>query len=152
MIAVPELPDGEYAVEYIIGDEVIRSPETFKRIHFPWENNTLGEDHEVYGTLTPVEVDGVTVKTTDRAYRMNAFGMFNSVVSLDRELLAGPVELVCMTSEGTASWRSGSVAGRKEYPDLAVFQSVIECDAITVSSRTEIEEDGCAVISMELIG
>ncbi|MCM8757361.1 MAG: LamG domain-containing protein, partial [Candidatus Omnitrophica bacterium] len=37
VFAVPDFPDGQYAVEYEIGQYHYRSPKTFKRIHFPFE-------------------------------------------------------------------------------------------------------------------
>jgi hypothetical protein len=37
LLSIPDLPDGEYAVEYQFGSETVRSPKSFKRLHFPWE-------------------------------------------------------------------------------------------------------------------
>ena len=52
LIDLPDLADGEYAVEYAFGDKKIRSPKTFKRIHYPWEKNQLGISHTVYPRAT----------------------------------------------------------------------------------------------------
>ena len=46
LLPVPEIPEGEYAVEYQFGAETIRSPKTFKRLHFPWENEKIADNRD----------------------------------------------------------------------------------------------------------
>ena len=121
LIALPDLPYGEYAVEYIFGGKTLKSPQTFKRIHFPWEKNTLGMGHKVYPPFLPVKLAGNRVTIIERTYCLNQFGLFDSVLSQGRELLAEPMRIVCETDQGHVKWGSGTVRGSVQHEDLAVF-------------------------------
>ncbi len=66
---VPELPDGVYAVEYVIGVHVERSPKTFRRIHFPFEKTSYGTARKVYPPFDPVRVQGNRVSVAKRGRR-----------------------------------------------------------------------------------
>jgi len=150
LIDLPDLPDGEYAVEYVFGPRTVRSPKTFRRVHFPWEGNRLGVDHKVYPPFTPVEVRGQTVGIVGRTYRLNGFGLFDSVVSRGRELLAGPMRIVCQTAGGRAKWGPAQVRGERRHDDQAVFTCRRECPAVKIASAVTIEEDGCATIRLRM--
>lgn len=150
LIELPDLPDGEYAVEYVVADQRIRAAKTFSREHFPWEKSDLGLTHKVYPPFVPVKVDGRDVSIVDRIYRMNAFGMFDSVKSLGRELLAAPIRVVCQTADGEARWDQLTVEGNSVHEDLAVFESVAASDAVVLASRSSVEEDGCVKVEMTL--
>jgi len=146
---LPDLPDGAYEVEYQFG-KVTGRPHgapgrslpagilPFQRIHFPWENNQLGLGHKVYSPYTPVSVKGSNVSVVDRTYAINAFGMFDSVVSKGRELLAGPIAVVCETADGREKWALGKVSGEKKFDDLAVFSCQAGCGALSVDSAVEV--------------
>ncbi len=150
IIDLPDLPDGEYAVEYNFGTGIIRSPKTFRRMHFPWENNSLGVSHKVWPPFTPVEVRGETVSVVGRTYRINGFGVFDSVISQGRELLAGPMHIVCETAEGRMQWGAGHVSGTARHDDQAVFDCRVECPAVKIAADVNVEEDGCAIIRMQM--
>ncbi len=152
---VPDLPDGEYAVEYVIGRHVERSPETFQRIHFPFEKSRYGVTHEVYPPFEPVRVDGPTVSVVGRRYTVNDQGLFDSVISLDRELLAAPMRLVAEDADGQRlDWKpdpaGGGVRGRERHPDEALFVTRSTCPGIRLQTAMTVEEDGCARIRMTL--
>lgn len=150
LLTVPDLPDGEYAVEYQFNRETVRSPKTFKRLHFPWETEKISDNHTVYPPFVPVTVKGNQVNVVGRSYEINAFGLFNSVVSLDRELLAGPMTLQLETERGEAAWVQGAVTGKVLYPDLAVFTAEASSDQLRVKSEVRVEEDGCAKVTLRL--
>ena len=152
---VPDLPDGEYAVEYVIGNYVQRSSKTFKRIHFPFETTDYGKTHEVYPPFEPVRVKGNMVSVVNRSYTFNAQGVFDSVVSESHELLAAPMRLVGETAGGKPiTWRTGwlsdGVKGKVLYPDLAQFECSSQSSIINLQSSIAVEEDGCAKVSMTL--
>lgn len=150
LIDLPDLPDGVYAVEYSANGKSIRSPKTFRRIHYPWEGNSLGTEHTVYPPFKPVAVAGQTVTVVDRSYRMNAFGLMDSVVSKGHELLAAPIQLRGMVGGNPIQWRVGEISANAPFPDLAVVNGSVTATALHVTARTEIEEDGMAKVTLTL--
>ncbi len=151
MVDLPDLPDGTYRVEYYIGKAHFLSPVPFVRKHFPFETFEPVDDHTVYPPFEPVRVDGAKVEVVERTYTMNAFGLFDSVVSVGRELLAGPAEIRAVGEEGPLAWRNGSVAGRSLHEDQAVFESSVESDAVRLTARTDVYEDGFAHVELTLL-
>ncbi len=154
---VPDFPDGEYAVEYVIGKHVERSPKTFTRTHFPFEKTAHGESHEVYPPFTPVQVEGRKVSVVGRTYTVNALGLFDSVVSQGRELLAAPMRLVAETADGKrvewksgGGWLSSGVKGKALHPDEAVFETETQGPGFRVQGSVSVQEDGCAKIALTL--
>jgi hypothetical protein len=156
VFSIPDLPDGEYAVEYVVGNFTQRSPKTFKRIHFPFEKTAYGETHKVCPPFTPIKVRGNTVSVVDRSYTVNAQGVFDSVVSQGRELMAAPMRLVGETSDGKplvwhTGWFTDGVKGKATYPDEAVFDCETQSQGCKLKSRITIQEDGCAKVSMTFL-
>ncbi len=147
---VPAFPDGEYAVEYGFGRDTMRSPQTFKRIRFPWEGNRLGLETRVYAPYTPVTVEGNKVSVVLRTYAINAFGLLDSLRSQDRELLAAPMRIVCETAAGPVDWTPGEATGRRVNEGQAVFACGTESPACTLEARTTVEEDGFAQVDLTL--
>jgi hypothetical protein len=150
LLSIPDLPDGDYAVEYQFGPETVRSPKILKRIHFPWEKEKIADDHTVLAPFIPVTVEGNTVRVVDRSYTINKFGLFDSAVSLGRELLAAPMRLILENESGVAEWSPGSVSGSVIHEDLATFQTETTSDTLKLNSQVEIEEDGCAKVTLRL--
>ncbi len=156
IVKLPELADGEYRVEYRIGAVAVPASQTFKRQHFAFEGCAFGKEHKVYPPFTPVKVDGNRVAVVDRTYTVNALGLFDSVKSKERELLAAPMQLVVETADGKrVEWKGGGwfdsgVKGRVAHPDLAVFKTEAKGSGFRVQSSVEVEEDGCAKVALTL--
>ena len=150
LLPMPDLPDGEYAVEYQFGPETVRSLKTFKRLHFPWESEKIADNHTVYPPFIPVTVAGNQVNVVGRSYTINAFGLFDSVVSLGQELLARPMSLRLETDSGEAKWNPIEVVGKVLYPDLAVFTAESKSDQLRVKSEVRVQEDGSAKVTLRL--
>ena len=146
-----DLPDGEYAVEYNLAGIPVRLPQTFTRIKFPWEDNTLGKDHEVFPPFTPVQVKGTSVSIVDRVYRINALGMFDSCQSQGRELLTSPMTAVVRAGGKELAWTMETVAGKVLFPDLAEFASSAQTEAFQLAVKTAVEEDGCCRVEWTLM-
>ena len=145
LIDLPDLPDGEYRVEYAIGEHEMTSPKTFKRTHFPFEKTDYGAEHKVYPPFIPVKVDGASIEVVGRKYKLNGFCLFDSVESLGRELLASPITLVGETTDGKEIiWSGGKVSGEAAYEDEAIFKGTMASPQIEVESQAVIQEDGCA--------
>jgi len=151
VIKLPDLPTGNYRVEYEFGGKKLTASKTFRRTHFEWENCTYGLEHKVYAPFTPVEVKGDKVSVVDRSYTVNALGLFDSVISKDRELLAAPMKLIAEAEDGTqVSWSPVSVNGKALYPDLAEFECEAQSKIGNLKSKVSIEEDGCAKVTWTL--
>ena len=148
---VPDFPDGEYSVEYVIGDEVKPAAKTFRRIHFPFEGNSIGVTHEVFPPFTPVKVSGRKVSVVGRTYTLNGQGLFDKVESLGRDILARPMRLVMLDAQGKAvPWKRASVEGKKAFDDEARFETRSEGGGVAVTSSVVVQEDGAARVRLTL--
>ena len=148
---MPDLPGGTYAVRAILagGKTVMEKP--FRRIHFPWEGNALGETNEVFAPFEPVRAEGDQVDVVLRAYRMNGFGLFDGVTAKGRELLAAPITLELETARGKMEWTAKAVKLVEAKPNLARYEARAESRAVAVNTVSTIEEDGCMKVEMELL-
>lgn len=148
---IGELPDGEYAVDVLLGGKPIRSPIPFTRQRFPWEGCDLGLEHRVYPPFEPVKLDGRDLSLVQRTYQVNALGGFDSVISKGRELLAGPIELKGRKADGSLlRFDAGPVTGRVLHPDLAEFSASADAEGLSAATSVRIEEDGCARYALTL--
>jgi len=143
---IPDLADGEYRLLVRLNGYKTEFPRPFRRVHFPWEGNTLGVTTKVYPPFEPVAVQDKTVKVVLREYRTSALGLWDSVKALDKELLAGPVTL--KTGDGQ------TLSGRGEFVRLAGHEVVYEGEAsipsATVRTRCTTEYDGCMKVELTL--
>ncbi len=148
---LPEL-DGRYEICFRPLDTpralVVRKP--FERLHYPWENNRLGLTDEVYPPFEPVGVDGAEVAVVGRRYRMNAFGLWDSVVTQGRELLAGPMRVRYLTGDGEGAFPPGRVEATARRPNAAVFSARSDGPAVSVRTRSTVEHDGCMRVETTL--
>jgi hypothetical protein len=148
---IPELADGEYAVDWMVGGKLVRSPITFIRRHFLFEKNELGLEHKIYPPFKPVEVKEKNVVVVDRNYTINSLGIFDSVISKGKEMLAVPMVLVAEDTDGKRiTWQHGQVTGNVLYPDLAEFTGNAVSSVGTIKSTTRVEEDGCAKVTLKI--
>lgn len=111
---------------------------TFEHQQFPWERNELGRERVVIPPFTPLVVNDAdaSVACVLRRHQLDDTGLWQQVVSEDRELLVEPmrVELesdgqrVVATGDsltfteraadrvrGQAAWHAGPVRGRTEF-------------------------------------
>jgi len=152
---LPKLEPGNYRVEYAFGGVSLRAAKTFRRTFFEWETNSLGLDHKVYPPFEPVRVSGASVTVVDRTYTVNPQGLFESVVSKGRELLAEPMRLVVELESGEeVAWKAGpsagGVKGQVVHPDTAVFETQAHAAGLGLDGAITVEEDGCARVRMQL--
>ncbi len=151
LFTLPKLAAGVYRVEYAFGGVVLPASRTFRRSYFAFEGCTLGSEHKVYAPFTPVVVQGRTVSVVERSYTVNAQGLFDSVVSQGREMLAAPMALVVELENGErVSWSDDRVAGQALHPDTAVFETAAQGSGLGVQGSVTVEEDGCAKIELTL--
>jgi len=148
-IALPDLADGTYRVEYGVAGDMREARLPFRREHFPFEQERFGLTHEVFPPFTPVAVSGATVAVVGRSYLLGPFG-FVQATSLGRPLLAAPIRLVGETVAGPIAWRDERIAVVKTHDDEATFTGAATSDAIAVATEGWVQEDGCTRIELSL--
>lgn len=152
-LAVPNLPNGVYTVRVTLqGEGAPEKPfeKTFTRQHFPWEQNILGISDKVFAPFTPIAVQGNAASVVLRTYRMNGFGLWDSIISKGREILAGPMTIDYTTAAGKAQWSGAKGAFVKSVPAQAVFQAAAQSPVVLVKTTSTLEYDGCMKVELEL--
>ena len=148
VLDIPDLPDGEYRVQYATGDAVLWADRPLIREHFAFEDCDYGLEHKVYPPFEPVEVEGERVRVVDREYRLNALGGLDQVVSQGRALLDQPVRLMAETPEGPVAFEPVSIEGRAAHPDVAEFTTRATSDSLDLTAKVRIEEDGFMEVNL----
>lgn len=146
---------GAYEVHFTLNGlpEPVTVTKTFERQVFPWEGNTLGITGEVYPPFEPVNVKGNEVSVVERRYTMNGFGLWDNVVTKDRDILTGPITLRYLTAAGEGIWQKQTVTKdeKNSTPQKAVFTTSAESGPVCVSTTSTIEFDGCMKVEMDLL-
>ena len=153
LLSMPSLTDGTYAVRarMKIGNDFSKPIEkTFLRKNFPWEGNTLGMTDEVFPPFTPIRAKGEIVETVLRKYRMNGFGLWDSVISMNKELLAEPMNVEIETESGKMTWTAKKVILQQTKSNSAVYLCSAESPAVILNTTSSIEEDGCMKVVMQI--
>jgi hypothetical protein len=142
---VPDLPDGRYTVMVRLPGYDLPFPRAFTRKHFQWEGNRLGVTGKVYPPFEPIRLQGRDVRVVLRRYRADGLGLWSSVVSEGRELLAAPMSL---RANGKA------VAGTGRFTEQRSHRFVYEGTAVTptatLRTRCTTEYDGCMKVELTL--
>ncbi|MDD4061676.1 MAG: DUF6067 family protein, partial [Kiritimatiellae bacterium] len=154
-LSLPALKPGRYALRAIVEDEnsaLESSPIIIEAEHFAWEGNALGETDEVFPPFEPVRADtSGRVSVVQRTYHMNGFGLWDSVQSQSRELLARPVELRYRTAAGREGvWKTEAPALDAHGPQRAVYRARAVSDAVVVETRSEVEVAGMMKVTLRL--
>ena len=148
-IALPELPVGDYRISLIVGDDETDA-QTLLLPAFPWQNNQLGMTDEVFPPFTPVKSDGTKASVVLRDYRVNAFGLFDSVVAKGREILAAPMRLVAVdTNDNELEWQ-GEVKSIETTPARATFAASSSSPAVAIEATSTIEMDGMMKVRLKI--
>ncbi len=155
-LETPPLPAGIYAFAAAVtvgGQELNAEPIHFLVKEFPWEGNILGITDEVFPPFTPVKTAGDTVSVVLRDYRMNGFGLWDSVVSQGRELLAAPIRLRYETAnggEGEGAWTFAKGTFEAAQPHLARYRAKATSETVAFETVSEIEMDGMMKVTLTL--
>ncbi len=145
-VKIPELPDGEYTATITLDGYRKTFRRQFRRIRFPWEGNRLGISNAVYPPFKPIKVRGKELSVVLRRCRSGGLGLWDSVNSLGRELLAAPIIL-------KANGQTLSGAGRfvEIKPHKAVYEGAAAGPALRVKTRCTTEYDGCMKVELTLV-
>lgn len=153
-LELPELEDGKHTISITITD---RSGESipgmdfrFYARRFEWEGNDLGLTGEIFQPFVPVEVRGARVYVVSRSMTLNGFGLWDSVESLGRDLLAGPMTLRFETPSGEGAWDRTTGCFTHREPGKVVFEGSAESGPVSIRSRSSVEVDGCMQVEMTI--
>ncbi len=146
------LPDGIYqllAVAEAGETRLLSEPWSFRLQEFPWKGNTLGLTDEVFPPFEPVRVADDTVSIVQRDYRMNGFGLWDSVRAQGRELLAAPIRLRHETMAGDeGAWTFSQGEWLESADHRARHLARASSPALDVETLSEIEMDGMMKVTM----
>lgn len=145
-LKVGDLPDGDYTVRVELAawkEPLIRD---FKRVHFPWEGNRLGVTSTVYPPFKPIVVSGQNVGVVLRDYGLSGLGLWNSVRSVGREILAGPITL--KVNDGAVLDGRGRFTSQAD--DRVVYEGSGGDESVSIKTRCTTEYDGCMKVELSL--
>ena len=142
---VPDLTDGRYAVTVTLTGYPQPFVRTFTRKRFRWEGNKLGISDKLYPPFEPIRLQGRDIHVVLRRYRTDGLGLWSSVASEGRELLAAPMVL---RADGKALAGSGRFAVKR--PDRVVYEGSAAAPGATLKTRCTTEYDGCMKVELTL--
>lgn len=150
-ITVPALA-GDYEIRFILDGvtEPVTIVKPFTRKKFVWEGNTLGITDEVFPPFTPVKATGREVQVVLRHMTMNSFGLWDKVITEERNILASPMSIRYTTSTGEGKWNKPAVKLEQRTDTTAIYTTSVDSPAVRVTTRSTVEFDGCMKVEMTL--
>jgi len=151
---VPDLPEGNYTLRLTLsgGAETIIEERGIRRDRPEWEGNQLGREDIVVPPFTPLEVEADTpvVRSVLRSHTHGSAGLWNQVVSRDRELLAAPVRIE-VSQGGTVHTAAGASPRMIEAtPTLVRGEAEWTAGPLSGATRFTYDYDGMKMITLEL--
>lgn len=151
---VPELPEGDYTLTLTLtgGAKPVVEERGIRRERPEWEGSKLGLEDLVVPPFTPlaVEAAGPVVRSVLRTHTHGQAGLWQQVVSQDRELLAAPVRLE-VTQGGTVH-TAGGAPGRivEATPTRVRGEAVWRAGLLSGTTRFAYDYDGMMTVTLEL--
>jgi hypothetical protein len=108
-----------------------------------WLDSTMGLDDEVVAPYTPLVVHGRTVACLGRQVTFGPTGLPESVRSMDREILARPMNLVVETGQGPIAWQRGTARLGQTAPGAVAVESHSSGKPFDMDCQAKMESDGC---------
>lgn len=114
------------------------------RKHFEFLNNNIGKEKVILPPFTPIESKNNTVSMIFRSHKLNAFGLWDSVVSKGSELLAGPMYFELVSKGKKTTWKHNAVktSVHNQGHDAAYTSSAVNSTGIRLGVRGYAEYDG----------
>ncbi len=175
--AFPDFAEGEYVVTTVFNNYAQPIVKQYKRLVFPWEGTHVGVTDKIYPPFEAVKASVSNTLVVGRSYGVGNLGLWSSVKSLNKEILAGPI-VVKVKSETsdvkremldvkrkTAGVKSEMLDVRSEteeilvgqarlvtsLPMMAVYEAEAKHPAVTVKTRCTTELDGCMKVELTLL-
>lgn len=130
-------------MNYVAGEIEKKNPE--------WIGNGIGKDRVVVPPFTPLKYSRDEVSCLGRQYVFGKGGLPESVIAAGKELLAGPVRLVCELSDGDAKSSLASFSFNSKEEDRAEFRSGARFGGIDVKLEGWMEYDGVVFYKMDVV-
>ena len=137
------------------------------RDHFLWETAVLPDtSKEVFAPFTPVLADHNSAEVVLRQYKLNAFGLPDSILAgspdsvqagarpetlKKRELLASPAVISGSIAGKEITWKEKNIEKVSSNQKYAEWQSSVSSENLKIASHIRLEYDGTLKISMTLI-
>ena len=152
LIDLPAMEDGVYELRVTLdNDPPTMVRRSFEHKNFVWLGNTLGKNDTIYPPFEPIRVKDREAEVVLRTYAINGFGLWDSVKSEGKEILAGPIVLRVQTEAGEQQWQFDNGRWTTVQPHLAVFETQAIAPAVKVHTRSTLEYDGCMKVEMDLL-
>jgi len=142
-----EMPEGQYTVTTKFNKHDDPIVKQYTRIKFPWEGTKTGVTEKIYPPFTAVRANPTTTTVVGREYGVGNLGLWNSVKSLGKEILAGPIILTA----DDARVLTGAPKLMKSRPLAASYEATAKDDAVMVKSVCTTEIDGCMKVELTLL-
>ena len=114
------------------------------RKHFEFLNNNIGKEKVILPPFTPIESKNNTVSMIFRSHKLNAFGLWDSVVSKGSELLNGPMYFELVSKGKKTTWQFDPVktSVHNQGHDAAYTSSAVNSTGIRLGVKGYAEYDG----------
>lgn len=145
-----ELEDGNYEVILTCKDRNLLCKKEFARKKFLWEKNTLGITDKVYKPFEPIKINGKIVKVVLREYKMNNFGLWDSIITQGREILASPIEIKYVVNGKQGGWRESKGNFIETKQSKVTYEGIMKNEIFKIKTISTIEEDGCMKVKMNI--
>ncbi|OQA82785.1 MAG: hypothetical protein BWY31_03050 [Lentisphaerae bacterium ADurb.Bin242] len=135
------LPDGRYFLSLSIPEtEEVLLEKAFLVKKYDWLGNTLGKADRILPPFTPLQVKGDTLSCILRDYKIGSNGLPSEVVTLGKQILAGPVTLNFVRGKQATALRGKGKAAIRKLSDTAVEYKADSEQGVEVKGR--LEQDG----------
>ena len=115
-----------------------------------WFGCKEGITDKVFAPWTPVEAAGSRVRVWGREYGFSAGPLPTRIHTRDRDVLAGPVQLVARVADREQLWAAKPARMVERRPDHATLEGAAESQGLRVTGATRVEYDGMMRIDLRV--
>ncbi len=135
------LPDGRYFLSLSVPKtEEVLLEKAFLVKKYDWLGNSLGKADRILPPFTPLQVKGDTLSCILRDYKIGSDGLPSEVVTVGKQILAGPVTLNFVKGTRTTKMKGKGTASIHKLSDTAVEYKADSEQGVEVKGR--LEQDG----------
>ena len=145
-VTLKAIPEGEYVISAQFNRHEVPIVQKYTRIKYEWEDNKIGMTDTIYPPFEPVKATATTTAVVLRKYGVGELGLWNSVETLGKEILAGPIVLRADESRTL----TGTPKLTASVPMAATYAATARDDAVIIDSTSVTEIDGCMKLTLTL--